>query len=94
MRVTGTDNSKVAILTYHSINESGSVVSISPETFRKQMQYLSESSFNVVSLSEILAAFHVRRPLPAKTVVISFDDGYRNVYTEAFPVLNSGRTPI
>jgi len=89
MRVAGAENSKVAILTYHSIDKSGSVVSISPETFRKQMQYLSESSFNVVSLSEILAAFRDRRLLPAKTVVITFDDGYKNVYTEAFPVLNS-----
>ncbi len=89
MNVAGMDNSKVAILTYHSIDKSGSVVSVSPEKFRKQMLYLSESSFNVVSLSEILAAFHERRLLPAKTVVITFDDGYRNVYTEAFPVLDS-----
>jgi peptidoglycan/xylan/chitin deacetylase (PgdA/CDA1 family) len=77
----------VPILTYHSIDDSGSVVSTSRRTFRRQMLSLSESRMSVVSLGEIAAAIREGRALPRDAVTITFDDGYRNVYTEAFPVL-------
>ncbi len=80
-------NHKALILTYHSIDNSGSVVSTSPETFQRQMQFLSESSFNVVSLNVIMDCLHENRPLPSRALAITFDDGYENVYTDAFPVL-------
>lgn len=80
-------NHKALILTYHSIDNSGSVVSTSPETFQRQMQYLSEASFNVISLNAIMDCLHENRPLPSRALAITFDDGYENVYTEAFPVL-------
>lgn len=79
---------KVPILTYHSIDEGGSVVSTSPQTFCGQMRFLSESSFKVVSLGEVATAVRERRALPPNAVAITFDDGYRSVYTEAFPVLD------
>ena len=46
-----------AILTYHSIDDSGSVISVSPEAFRRQMQMLADSGTPVVPLAEVL-----RRP--------------------------------
>jgi len=80
-------NPKVSILTYHSIDDSGSVVSTSRKTFQKQMRSLSESSCNVISLNAIMDCLHENRPLPSRALAITFDDGYRNVYTEAFPIL-------
>ncbi len=41
----------------------------------------------MLSLSEALDCFEQGKSLPEKTLVITFDDGYRNIYTEAFPVL-------
>lgn len=79
--------SKVPILTYHSIDNSGSVISTSPERFRSQMRYLAESSFNVISLREIATLVRENRPFPPKTVAITFDDGFKNIYDLAFPVL-------
>ncbi len=78
---------QISILTYHSLDDSGSVVSTSPGIFQAQMRHLSESNFNVISFGEVVAHINEGRPLSAKTVAITFDDGYENVYTEAFPVL-------
>lgn len=79
--------SKVPILTYHSIDGSGSIVSTDRETFRLQMRTLSDSGYSTISLSELSECIHNKRSLPAKAVVVAFDDGYQNVYSEAFPIL-------
>ncbi|MGI8470337.1 MAG: polysaccharide deacetylase family protein [Pyrinomonadaceae bacterium] len=76
------------ILTYHSIDESGSVISIRAETFRAQMKFLSENNFNVVSLKTFGKHLAENKNLPPKTIILTFDDGFENFYTTAFPVLN------
>ena len=82
-----TQTAKMSILTYHSIDENGSVISTSLETFRKQMRFLSEADFNVVSLKTLTKYLRENRTVPAKTVALTFDDGFQNFYTRAFPVL-------
>ena len=79
--------SKVPILTYHSIDSSGSVISTSPEKFVSQMRYLAESFFKVISLNDVVKCIQERRPFPPKSAVITFDDGFKNIYDEAYPVL-------
>jgi peptidoglycan/xylan/chitin deacetylase (PgdA/CDA1 family) len=79
---------KIPILTYHSIDMSGSVISTNPDTFRNQMKFLSEMNFNVVSLKTLGKHFLEKKPLPPKTIVLTFDDGFQNFYTTAFPVLS------
>jgi len=78
---------KVPVLTYHSIDESGSIISTSPENFRRQMGILSESGFNVISLKELTASLHENRSLSPKQIALTFDDGFQNFYTKAFPIL-------
>ena len=73
------------ILTYHSLDESGSVISVRPEVFRAQMAFLAGAKVSVVPLSE------VRRTPGA--IAITFDDGFRNFYEHAFPVLQQYRSP-
>lgn len=77
----------IPILTYHSLDESRSVISISPLMFKKQMEYLWKKGYQTFSLSEAISFIQRKKPFPEKTFVITFDDGYKNVYTEAFPVL-------
>lgn len=77
----------VPILTYHSIDSSGSVISTRPEKFRAQMQHLRDASFQVIPLRELVKRLRHNEPLPASAVVITFDDGIRNVYEAAYPVL-------
>ena len=78
---------KVPILTYHSIDNSGSVISTTPEKFRKHIQFLRESSFNVISLKEIVKCLREHSSFPSRAVAITFDDGFKNVYDMAYPVL-------
>jgi peptidoglycan/xylan/chitin deacetylase (PgdA/CDA1 family) len=74
------------ILTYHSISDGASPTQISAALFSKQMQWLCEHT-RVASLGEVVSALLNRRPLPERTVALTFDDGYRDFYFSAAPVL-------
>ena len=78
---------KIPVLTYHSIDKSGSVISTDAATFRRQMKFLKEADFNVVSLSNLVKNFRENKNHPAKTIVLTFDDGFQNFYADAFPIL-------
>ena len=78
---------KVPILTYHSIDSSGSVISTSPDVFRRQIYFLGENGYNVVPLNAFISSLFENYPLPRKTIVMTFDDGFQNFYTTAFPIL-------
>lgn len=71
-----------AILTYHSIDPSGSPVSIDREVFARHVRWLAASDVRVVPLDELLA-------LPPRTdaVALTFDDAFANFGTEAWPLL-------
>jgi len=80
------------ILTYHSISHGDSPLKISPELFAEQMEWLRDNA-RVVSLSEIVAALASHRPLPERTVVLTFDDGFQDFYTSAAPLLHRWALP-
>ena len=76
----------IAILTYHSLDDSGAVLSTPPHVFAAQMRILHERGIRVVPLSEvrhILGSTALREPL----VALTFDDGFRNAYEYGLPVL-------
>lgn len=75
------------ILTYHSLDDSGSVISTSPATFARQMETLWQKGYKTLSLSEAADIIHQDSPFPTERFVITFDDGYENVYHVAMPVL-------
>jgi peptidoglycan/xylan/chitin deacetylase (PgdA/CDA1 family) len=74
-----------AILTYHSLDRSGSVISVRPEVFRRHMEMLQENGIPVVPLVRI-------RESPG-AVALTFDDGFRNFLEHAMPVLETHRFP-
>lgn len=77
-----------AILTYHSIDESASVISTSPALFRKQVDALVSRGVEVLPLESICDA----RP-EAWAVALTFDDGFANFGTYAWPVLRERGLP-
>jgi peptidoglycan/xylan/chitin deacetylase (PgdA/CDA1 family) len=72
-----------AILTFHSFDESGSVLSYSPRTFNKLLNAFERGGIPILELDELL------RPETQCGVAITFDDGMRTVLTEALPILRS-----
>ncbi len=64
-----------AILTYHSIDTSGSVISVAPNVFEAQVRWLSQSGVRVLSLPDLLAFDSADR---SDAVSLTFDDGFRN----------------
>jgi len=76
----------IAILAYHSLDHSRSVLSTSPGIFAEQMKVLRDAGVRVVSLSDVADRKCSNRE---NEVVLTFDDGFRNVYQHALPVLQS-----
>ena len=79
----------VPILTYHSIDDSGTVLSTPPSLFERQMRFLKEEGYRVISLRDMVGHLRARTEPPSRSAVITFDDGFRNNYEVAFPVLKS-----
>ena len=78
----------IPILAYHSLNprKFPNKLAISAALFRKQMLYLKQKGFEVIGL-EACAKSGWKEGLLERKVAITFDDGYVDNYTEAFPIL-------
>lgn len=77
-----------AILTYHSLDSSGSPISLPPSVFRRHMEWLQEGRVRVVSVAELVAL-----PADADAVSLTFDDGFANFASEAAPLLRANGYP-
>lgn len=75
---------RLPILAYHSIDNLASSISVSPRSFCWQMEALKRWGYQGVSLSDWISSRYEDR---SKVCVITFDDGYRNNYEYALPVL-------
>jgi len=77
----------VPILFYHSFGRSGDLLTVTPENFERQMRYIKENGYNVISLDELIEGIKAGRKFKHNTVVITSDDGYENNYAYAYPML-------
>lgn len=78
---------RLPILTYHSLDSTGSVISTAPTVFRRQMQCLAQHGFVMISLVQAARMLKAKQPFPERTCVLTFDDGYDNIHRDAFPIL-------
>lgn len=79
------------ILYYHKIDEfkRGGLKSlfVRPVYFNLQMRYLYWRGYRTISLEELINILKEKRQIPKKVFVITFDDGYKNNYINAYPIL-------
>lgn len=85
---------RVPILMYHHIQEpppgSGEMrrdLSVAPKDFEAQLHYLKQEGYESITLNDLALYLTVGKPLPPKPVILTFDDGYTDAYTHAFPLL-------
>ncbi len=78
----------IPVLTFHSIDDGRAPTSFGPALFARGMETLARSGCRTVTLTEAASLAAAKRPFPEKSFVITFDDGYRNVFDSAFPVLS------
>ena len=87
--------SSAVILQYHHVSDTTpAVTSVTPEVFSQHLDYLAANNFNIIPLTEATAALQKKEPLPEKSVVITFDDAFLNIYTNAFPLLKEKGWPF
>ncbi len=86
----------VPILMYHYIrwmplypDVMGYKLSVTPADFQEQLDWLAANGYHAIDFSDLRAYFAGRQPLPIKPVVITLDDGYRDLYTTAYPMLHA-----
>lgn len=83
------------ILMYHSIDEYEDITKLSlcPEGFSRQMDFLYRHRYNVISLEDMVNLIKTKRKMPPRTVTITFDDGYKNNFECAYPILKKYNFP-
>jgi peptidoglycan/xylan/chitin deacetylase (PgdA/CDA1 family) len=81
------------VLTYHRVGDPDArrdlypnILSATPEQFAQQMEYLV-ARYHVIGMPELLASLDGNRPLPRRSVLITFDDGYTDFAEIAWPVM-------
>ncbi|OGR82607.1 MAG: hypothetical protein A2901_00715 [Elusimicrobia bacterium RIFCSPLOWO2_01_FULL_54_10] len=90
--MSGMNPSWVPILCYHRVcpeSDFGKFRSlcVTPQKFRAQMRLLKNLGYTALSLQNIAAYLKLQKNIPSKSVAVTFDDGYLDNYTHAFPVL-------
>ncbi|MBW2075090.1 MAG: polysaccharide deacetylase family protein [Deltaproteobacteria bacterium] len=90
----------VPILMYHMVSDDTASTElpklrVSPKRFRSQMAYLKAKGYQSITIKQWLNYRNGHGVCPSKPIIITFDDGYRNFYTTAWPILKSyGFKPV
>jgi peptidoglycan/xylan/chitin deacetylase (PgdA/CDA1 family) len=90
--VAGPHDSGVPILMYHVLGVPSASAPypdlyVKPSDLAGQMQWLAQRGYHAVTLGQVFRYWHAGVALPAKPIVISFDDGYLSDYVVAMPIL-------
>ena len=93
-RIAYAADSAVILMYHHVDRETPRSTSVTPEQFATHLDYLAQEGFTVRPLLEILEAVKTGSKLAAKTVVLTFDDGYVSVLENALPLLRERNWPF
>lgn len=90
------DGSRVAVLGYHVFHATkpATQMLIPTAKFRTQMETIKNSNIPVITLTQFLAWRRGEGELPPQSILITMDDGWRSVYSEAFPIMKEFKLPF
>lgn len=89
-----TQSIRVPILLYHYVeyvqDKSDTIrqsLNIQPHTFEQQVKTLQDANYSFMTVGELGEVLNGEKKLPKKPVILTFDDGYRDFFTDVFPIL-------
>lgn len=90
------EQTRVSVLGYHNFSKTKSCTEMRMSTadFCRQMQFIKDSDICVISMQDFLEWRFGTRCLPERCVLITIDDGWKSVYTDAYPVLKAYGYPF
>ena len=77
----------VPILNYHKVDTLNHALSVSSQEFEEQMEYLYKNQYTTITPDQLMSYLKHGKELPAKPIMITFDDGYLDNYTNAYPIM-------
>ena len=86
----------IPILCYHDVtpnNPDNNELLLNPDKFREQLKYLKDNGYCPITLDELYGYLKDNKAIPEKSVVITFDDGYKGNYKYAYPILKEFNFP-
>lgn len=95
--LSGTQNAQqLPVIMYHHLSENPAKLgdyTVSPVQFEADLKEIKRLGYTVISLQQLCDYYDGREPLPEKSVLITFDDGYYSVYVYAYPLLKAYDMP-
>ncbi|BCU78689.1 polysaccharide deacetylase family protein [Luteolibacter sp. LG18] len=90
------DATRISVLGYHELSETQpeTAMRIRTSKFRKQMETIRQLGITVISLDDYLAWKRGQKTLPERCILITLDDGWKSVYTDAYPILKEYNYPF
>jgi peptidoglycan/xylan/chitin deacetylase (PgdA/CDA1 family) len=89
-----TDTIRLPILMYHHIQVLSPIagatwrlLTVTPAAFEAQLAFLSKQGYHTIHFSDLIAYFDQGRPLPARPIILTFDDGWEDDYAMVYPIL-------
>jgi len=83
----------VSVLMYHSILNGGWKYSVKEADFEKQIEYLN-SKYKIITVYDVINYIKGNLDIDTGSVVLTFDDGYEDIYTTVFPIIKKYNIPI
>jgi len=86
---------QVPILMYHHVSDIHPMnlldwsLTVTPIDFSQQLDYLKAHNYHTITFNQLFDALYYKGPLPQHPIILTFDDGYDDVYHFAFPILQA-----
>lgn len=93
-KISANRDAGVVVFCYHRFEDIKSPMSTKPADFEQEMQAIKDNGFTVISMQDFLAWRRDEKEIPAKSALITIDDGYVSGYEVAWPILKKFNYPF
>lgn len=96
-QTSGLDTRNLTVLAYHEVtSKTNSIIpdyAVTTQQFKQHLEWLKKNGYHFIRVDDILAAQKGKLALRPKSVLLTFDDGYRSFYDDVLPILNEQKIP-